>query len=60
MFVYITHAGEEVRKLDVLANELFINSQRNSFTTGLLVSEVDESVIEVIQFLYFNKSAVFT
>ena len=60
MFVYIRHAGEEVRKLDVLANELFINSQRNSFTTGLLVSEVDESVIEVIQFLYFNKSAVFT
>ena len=39
--------GEEVKKLDVLANELFINLLRSSFTTCLLVSEEDETVIEV-------------
>ncbi|KAB7500448.1 Fructose-1,6-bisphosphatase 1 [Armadillidium nasatum] len=31
--------GEEVKKLDVLSNELFINMLRSSFTTCLLVSE---------------------
>ena len=39
--------GEEVKKLDVLANELFINMLRSSYTTCLLVSEEDKTVIEV-------------
>lgn len=39
--------GEEVKKLDVLANELFINMLSSSFTTCMLISEENESVIEV-------------
>lgn len=39
--------GEEVKKLDVLANDLFINLMRSSYTTCLLVSEENENVIEV-------------
>jgi hypothetical protein len=39
--------GEEVKKLDVLANDLFINMLKSSFTTCLLVSEENEHVIEV-------------
>jgi len=39
--------GEEVKKLDVLANDLFINLMRSSFTTCLLVSEENQDVIEV-------------
>jgi len=39
--------GEEVKKLDVLANELFINMLRASYTTCLMVSEENENVIEV-------------
>jgi len=39
--------GETVKKLDVLANELFINMLTSSFTTCFLVSEENESVIEV-------------
>ena len=39
-----------MKKLDVLANELFINLLRSSFTTCLLVSEEDETVIEVLTF----------
>lgn len=39
--------GEEVKKLDVLANELFINLLRSSYTTCLLVSEENETVVEV-------------
>ncbi|XP_071449986.1 fructose-1,6-bisphosphatase 1 [Hetaerina americana] len=39
--------GEEVKKLDVLSNDLFINMLRSSFTTCLLVSEENETVIEV-------------
>lgn len=39
--------GEEVKKLDVLANELFINMLSSSYTTALLVSEENSSVIEV-------------
>ena len=54
------HTVEEVKKLNVNLMKLLVNLLRSSFTTGLLVSQVDESVIEVIQFLYFNKSAVFT
>lgn len=39
--------GEEVKKLDVLANELFINMLRASYTVALLISEENETVIEV-------------
>lgn len=39
--------GEEVKKLDVLSNELFINMLKSSFTTCLMVSEENEKVIEV-------------
>ena len=45
--------GEVVKKLDVLANELFINLLKSSFTTCLLVSEEDETVIEVDFILFF-------
>lgn len=33
--------------MDVMANELFINMLKSSYTTCLLVSEEDEKVIEV-------------
>ncbi|XP_063215946.1 fructose-1,6-bisphosphatase 1 [Bacillus rossius redtenbacheri] len=39
--------GEEVKKLDVLSNELFINMLQSSFTTCLLISEENETIIEV-------------
>lgn len=39
--------GEQVKKLDVLANELFINMLSSSYTTCLLVSEENENVIEI-------------
>lgn len=39
--------GEEVKKLDVLANELFINMLKSSFSTCLLISEENEKAIEV-------------
>ncbi|XP_077286367.1 fructose-1,6-bisphosphatase [Arctopsyche grandis] len=39
--------GEEVKKLDILSNELFINMLKSSFTTCLLVSEENDNVIEV-------------
>ncbi|KAK9304295.1 hypothetical protein QLX08_004288 [Tetragonisca angustula] len=39
--------GEEVKKLDVLSNELFVNMLTSSFTTGLLVSEENTNAIEV-------------
>lgn len=39
--------GEEVKKLDVLSNDLFINLMRSSFTTCLLVSEENDREIEV-------------
>ncbi|XP_067620480.1 fructose-1,6-bisphosphatase 1 isoform X2 [Eurosta solidaginis] len=39
--------GEEVKKLDVLSNELFINMLKSSYTTCMLVSEENENVIEV-------------
>lgn len=40
--------GEEVKKLDVLANDLFINMLSSSYTTCLLVSEENKTVIEVM------------
>ena len=39
--------GEEVKKLDVISNQLFINMLRSSYVTCLLVSEENENVIEV-------------
>ncbi|XP_075225140.1 fructose-1,6-bisphosphatase [Lycorma delicatula] len=39
--------GEEVKKLDVLSNELFINMLKSSYTTCLLVSEENADVIKV-------------
>ena len=39
--------GEEVKKLDVLANDLFINMLRSSFASCLLVSEENDNEIEV-------------
>lgn len=39
--------GEEVKKLDVLANELFINMLKSSFTTHRLISEENENIIIV-------------
>ncbi|XP_028514042.1 fructose-1,6-bisphosphatase 1 [Exaiptasia diaphana] len=40
-------SGDQQQKLDVMANELFINMLRSSYTTCLLVSEENETVIEV-------------
>ncbi|KAG8223145.1 hypothetical protein J437_LFUL000567 [Ladona fulva] len=40
--------GEEVKKLDVLSNDLFINMLRSSFTTCLLVSEENETCVEYL------------
>merc|ERR1712018_226269 len=39
--------GEEVKKLDVLANDLFINMLRSSYASCLLISEENENEIEV-------------
>jgi len=39
--------GEDVKKLDIIANELFINMLQSSYVTCLLVSEENEMVIEV-------------
>ncbi|XP_055301210.1 fructose-1,6-bisphosphatase 1 [Sitodiplosis mosellana] len=39
--------GEQVKKLDILSNELFINMLQSSYTTCLLISEENEHVIEI-------------
>lgn len=39
--------GEDVKKLDVLANELFINMIKSSYTSALMVSEENEHIIQV-------------
>ncbi|XP_015790657.1 fructose-1,6-bisphosphatase 1 isoform X1 [Tetranychus urticae] len=39
--------GEEVKKLDVLANDMFINVLKSSYSTCLLVSEENDNIIEV-------------
>ncbi len=39
--------GEEVKKLDVLSNELFINMMVSSYTTCLLISEENEEIVIV-------------
>ena len=38
--------GEEVKKLDVLANDLFINMLRSSYASCLLVSEVGPALFK--------------
>jgi fructose-1,6-bisphosphatase len=51
--------GEEVKKLDVISNELFINLLRSSYTTCLLVSEENETIIEVFKtFVIFISSSI--
>ena len=39
--------GEEVKQLDVLANDLFINMLKSSFNVGVMISEENEQLIEV-------------
>ncbi|WKY15891.1 hypothetical protein Q1695_000961 [Nippostrongylus brasiliensis] len=39
--------GEEVKKLDVLSNELMINMIRSSYTCSGMVSEENDNIIEV-------------
>lgn len=39
--------GEKVQRLDVLSNELFINMLRSSYTAYRLISEENESAIEI-------------
>jgi fructose-1,6-bisphosphatase I len=39
--------GEEVKKLDVLANDLFCNMIRSSYAACLLISEENEKAIEI-------------
>ena len=39
--------GEDQKKLDVLANDLFINCLRATYKTCVLVSEENETVIEI-------------
>jgi len=39
--------GDTVQKLDVLANELFINMLSSSYTVALMVSEENEQIVEV-------------
>jgi len=39
--------GDQVKKLDVLANDLFINMLKSSYLTCLLVSEENETAIVV-------------
>ncbi|KAK7111301.1 fructose-1,6-bisphosphatase 1-like isoform X3 [Littorina saxatilis] len=39
--------GDQVKKLDVLANDLFINMLRSSYTTCLMVSEENDHAVEI-------------
>lgn len=39
--------GEEVKRLDVLSNELFINMLKSSYTTYMMISEENEKIIEI-------------
>ena len=41
--------GEEVKKLDVLANDLFINMLRSSYAACLLVSEVGPDLSHITE-----------
>lgn len=40
-------SGDQVKKLDVLSNDLFINMLKSSFTTCLLVSEENDTCLVV-------------
>lgn len=52
--------GDEVKKLDILSNELMINMIKSSYATCVLVSEENKDVIEVIyKFFLFNSSLFF-
>lgn len=42
----INKSGEEVKRLDVLSNELFINMLQSSYTTYKMISEENEEAIE--------------
>lgn len=44
--------GEDVKKLDVLSNELFVNMLASSYTVHMMVSEENETVIEVSRGLF--------
>lgn len=39
--------GDDVKKLDVLSNDMFVNMLRSSFSTCMMVSEENENAIEV-------------
>jgi len=39
--------GDQVKKLDILSNDLVINMLKSSFTSCILVSEEDEKAIIV-------------
>lgn len=39
--------GDDQKKLDVLANELFINMLKSSYTVYVMASEENENIIEV-------------
>lgn len=39
--------GEDVKKLDVLANELFINMLKSSYTVHKLISEENKNIIKI-------------
>lgn len=41
--------GEEVKQLDVIANNLFINMLKSSFEVGVMVSEENDKCIEVAE-----------
>lgn len=45
--------GDEVKKLDVLSNDLMINQLKSSFTVCAMVSEENKEVIEVKFFFKF-------
>ena len=57
--VLARHQGEEVKKLDVLSNDLFINMLRSSYSCCLLVSEENETVIEIDAAKQVEMKAVF-
>lgn len=44
----VNATGDICKKLDILANDVFINSLKNNGQVFLMVSEEDEQVIEVI------------
>lgn len=63
--------GEDVKKLDVLSNELFVNMLASSYTVNMMVSEENDTVIEVnilsiiiiyrgVTEFFFNKSSQIT